>query len=46
MNTMAVGSGGLAAVSIGLPLWLVAAVLVVAVIGAWKIFRIIWAMFG
>ncbi len=46
MNTMDVGSGGLAAVSIGLPLWILAAVLVVVVIGAWKIVRIIWAMFG
>jgi hypothetical protein len=45
MNTMDVGSGGLAAVSIGLPLWILAAVLVV-VIGAWKIVRIVWAMFG
>ena len=46
MNTMDVGSGGLAAVSIGLSLWIVALVLVVVVIGAWKLFRIIWAMFG
>jgi len=46
MNAMAVGSGGLAAVSHGLPLWILAVVLVVVVIGAWKLFKIIWAMFG
>ena len=42
MNTIDVGSGGLAAVS----LWVVAAILLVAVVGTWKIVKILWAMFG
>jgi hypothetical protein len=46
MNTIGIGSGGLAAVSIGLPLWIVAAVLLVAVVGIWKIVKILWATFG
>jgi len=46
MNTIDVGSGGLAAVSMGVPLWVVAAILLVAVVGTWKIVKILWAMFS
>jgi hypothetical protein len=43
---MTEGSGGLAAISVGLPWWAVALVLVIAVLGVVKLAKVIWAMFG
>jgi hypothetical protein len=43
---MTEGSGGLAAVSIGLSPWLVVIILLVVAVGVWKLAKFVWAMFG
>ena len=44
------GSGGVGAVSVGIPEWafwlLVALVLVLVALGAWKLFKFLWALAG
>ena len=44
---MNAGSGGLGAVSVGLPAWLLIVILImVLAFGVWKLAKLLWAMFG